>query len=275
MTRSLGFVRGGFRLRLPPRLPDLPRRRSRPPMPNGPRWSAGSTSTLARRSRPRPGGAVLGLTKATRFVNVLEVGYANESQTGEKRQERLRNRDRAAVVRLGRRARRARRGHYRQALASRGGYRSSPRSEVRESYHTYRTAYDLAKRLSRRDRALAQAHRRRERAALQRDADWRVRAPGRRAGADRQRQCLLSRRPAISGSPIPRCNWRSPAGPRRRPAATAPAQPRSRPLAVRRSLNMRNHEHKPAEFSRLGRRRDARCRRGDPAGSPPACRRRR
>ena len=51
----------------------------------------------------------LGLTRATRFVNVLEVGYTNESRDRRRAQERLRDRARAAAVRLGRGARRARR----------------------------------------------------------------------------------------------------------------------------------------------------------------------
>jgi outer membrane protein TolC len=87
----------------------------------------------------------LGLTRATRFVNVLEVGYTNESETGEARRNGYEielelplfdwSESRIARAEI----------RYRQAMARTAEIAVNAQSEVREAYTGYRTAYDLAK----------------------------------------------------------------------------------------------------------------------------------
>src|SRR4029453_275354 len=87
----------------------------------------------------------LGLTKATRFINVLEVGYANKSQTGESRQNGYEIELELPLFDFGStRAARAE-ATYMQAVHRTAEVAVNARSEVRESYSAYRTAYDLAK----------------------------------------------------------------------------------------------------------------------------------
>ena len=87
----------------------------------------------------------LGLTRATRFVNVLEVGYTNESETGDARKNGYEielelplfdwSESRIARAEI----------RYRQAMARTAEIAVNAQSEVREAYAGYRTAYDLAK----------------------------------------------------------------------------------------------------------------------------------
>jgi len=87
----------------------------------------------------------LGLTKTTRFVNLLEVGYTNESESGEARKDGYEIELELPLFDWGD-ARVARaQARYRQALARTAGVAVDARSEVREAYAAYRTAYDLAR----------------------------------------------------------------------------------------------------------------------------------
>ena len=87
----------------------------------------------------------LGLTKVTRFVNLLEVGVSSNSETGEPRQ-------RGWEVELGlpifdfggARVARAER-MYMQAANRTIETAIAARSEVREAYSAYRTSFDVAK----------------------------------------------------------------------------------------------------------------------------------
>jgi outer membrane protein TolC len=87
----------------------------------------------------------LGLTKATRFINVLEVGYANKSQTGEPRQSGYEIELELPLFDFGStRAARAE-ATYMQAVHRTAEVAVNARSQVRESYSAYRTAYELAR----------------------------------------------------------------------------------------------------------------------------------
>ena len=78
LTRLLGLSGRGIALQLPERLPDLP---AAPLEPTDAEQTAmrhaGSTCRWPS-ATPRAWRSSLGLTSATRFVNVLEVGYTNE-----------------------------------------------------------------------------------------------------------------------------------------------------------------------------------------------------
>ena len=88
--------------------------------------------------------ANLGLTKTTRFVNVLDLGYVNETTTGA---PSARGYELTLALPLfdwgGARVARAE-GVYMQAVQRVAQAAVTARSEARESYLDYRTAYDLA-----------------------------------------------------------------------------------------------------------------------------------
>jgi outer membrane protein TolC len=87
----------------------------------------------------------LGLTKATRMVNVLHAGYQNKSATGETRSNGYEIELELPLFDFGS-ARVARaEATYMQAVHRTAQVATDAQSEVRESYSAYRTAYDLAR----------------------------------------------------------------------------------------------------------------------------------
>jgi outer membrane protein TolC len=89
--------------------------------------------------------ASLGLTRVTGFVSVLEVGYRRNSATNEERQTGYEIELRLPVFDWGG-ARNARAQHtYLQAVNHAADVAVQARSEVREAYSAYRTAFDLAR----------------------------------------------------------------------------------------------------------------------------------
>ena len=102
---------------------------------------------MARRSTEAM-AANLGLSKATRFINVLELGYTNESNTGERRQNGYEIEIELPLFDWGD-ARLARaEATYMQSVHRTAAVALAARSHARQSYQTYRTAYDIARRFS-------------------------------------------------------------------------------------------------------------------------------
>ncbi len=132
-----------------------------------------------------------GLTRVTSFVNGFDIAGVRNSETGRAPQKGYELEMPLPIFDFGDALRTGAQARYMAALNRTAQLAVDAGSQVRESYGAYRTAYDLATPLPRRDRAAAQDHRRRERASLQRHADRRVRAARRRARADR----AASRRP--------------------------------------------------------------------------------
>ena len=177
-----------------------------------------------------------GLTGATRFVNLLEV--AGIAKTADARDRR--DASASAASRSSSRCRcstSARSGCGRPSRPTCRRSTGSPRRrstcarEARDAYRRYRSTYDIARHYRARGAAAAQDHLGRNAAALQRDADRRVRAAGRGAPAHRRDHRGDRGASAISGSPkpisAPRCRRRRGRGfrrsqPRRR-RAEAPA----------------------------------------------------
>lgn len=144
LTRLLGLWGEDIRFRLPERLPDLPK---------APREIADLESTALRQRLDVQGAmqeaeniaATMGLTKATGYLNVLEVGYRRNSETGQPRQTGYEIELRLPIFDWGS-ARVARAEYtYMQAVNRAADTAVKARSEVREAYSAYRTAYDLAK----------------------------------------------------------------------------------------------------------------------------------
>jgi outer membrane protein TolC len=87
----------------------------------------------------------LGLIKATRFINVLDVGYTNESETGDRRKNGYEIELELPIFDWGT-ARVARAEIlYRQAMARTAQLALNAQSEVRDAYNAYLTNFDLAK----------------------------------------------------------------------------------------------------------------------------------
>src|SRR5690606_27660179 len=89
--------------------------------------------------------ASLGLTRATGFISVLELGYQRNSAAGEPRQKGYEIEIRLPIFDWGG-ARNARAEYtYMQAVNRAADTAVKARSEAREAYGAYRTAFDLAK----------------------------------------------------------------------------------------------------------------------------------
>jgi outer membrane protein TolC len=144
LVRVLGLAGEQLAFKLPERLPDLPRQPVEPKDAEQTAIDKRLDVLMARRSVDATAKS-LGLTKATRFINVLEVGYANKSQTGEPRQNGYEIELELPLFDFGTtRAARAE-ATYMQAVHRTAAVAINARSEVRESYSAYRTAYDLAR----------------------------------------------------------------------------------------------------------------------------------
>lgn len=84
LSRLLGLSGDQLNFQLPERLPDLP---AQPAEPKDAEQSAldKRLDVLMAKRTTEATAKSLGLTKATRFINVLEVGYRNKSETGSPR----------------------------------------------------------------------------------------------------------------------------------------------------------------------------------------------
>jgi outer membrane protein TolC len=144
LARLMGLWGEDLGFQLPERLPELPKAVRE----GGDLEAQAIAQRLDVQGARRDAESVarsLGLTKVTRFVNLLEVGVSSDSETGEPRQ-------RGWEVELGlpifdfggARVARAER-LYMQAASRAIETAITARSEVREAYGAYRTSFDVAK----------------------------------------------------------------------------------------------------------------------------------
>jgi outer membrane protein TolC len=144
LTRLLGLWGGNTAFKLPERLPDLPK---------APRDIA-NVEQLAMEQRldvqmakrdAHATASALGLTKATRFINVLDAGYTNKSETGAPRANGYEIELELPLFDWsGARTARAE-AMYMQSVHRTADLAIRARSQVREAYSAYRTTYDLAR----------------------------------------------------------------------------------------------------------------------------------
>jgi outer membrane protein TolC len=99
---------------------------------------------MARRSTEAL-AANLGLTKATRFINVFEAGYANESSTGEPVRNGYQIDIEVPLFDWGDAKLARAESIYMQSVHRLQSIALTAQSEVRESYQAYRTSYDIAR----------------------------------------------------------------------------------------------------------------------------------
>ncbi len=144
LTRLLGLWGSGTQFTLPLRLPDLPAAPFEPADAERTAMERRLDVQMAKLDAESMAKS-LGLTRATRFVNVLEVGYTNESETGERRKNGYEIELELPIFDWGSARVAAAETRYRQAMARTAEIAINARSDVRETYAAYRTAYDLAK----------------------------------------------------------------------------------------------------------------------------------
>ncbi|MDE2565506.1 MAG: TolC family protein [Burkholderiales bacterium] len=144
LARVLGLWGPQLAFRLPARLPDLP---AQPLVPQDAEATAIAQRLdvqLAQRQALATARA-LGLTQATRYVDVFDLGYVDKRSTGS---PTLRGAQAGVVLPLfdfgSARVARAR-AEYLQSVQHTAEVAVNARSQVREAYAAYRTAFDLAR----------------------------------------------------------------------------------------------------------------------------------
>lgn len=144
LARLMGVWGEQTAFQLPERLPDLPKEPR--PMQDAEAQAMQQRLDIQMAKRGAESTAkALGLSKASRFINVLDIGYANRSETGQARgngyeielQLPIFDWSGAKVAKA--------ESLYMQALHRTADTAVRARSEVREAYSAYRTTYDVAK----------------------------------------------------------------------------------------------------------------------------------
>ena len=144
LARVMGLWGEDLAFQLPERLPDLPQS-----VREGGDLEAQALAqrldVQGARSDAHALARSLGLTKVTRFIDLLEVGLVNNDETGLPRQRGWEIEVGLPIFDFGgARTARAER-QYMQAVNRTVETAVAARSEVRESYSAYRTAFDVAK----------------------------------------------------------------------------------------------------------------------------------
>jgi outer membrane protein TolC len=144
LTRLLGLWGGEAGYKLPERLPDLPKAPNELGDAEQKAMEQRLDVLMAKRNAEATANA-LGLTTTTRFVNVLEAGYQNKSQTGLPRQNGYEISLELPLFDWGSARTAKAEALYMQAVNRTADTAVRARSEVREAYSAYRTSYDVAK----------------------------------------------------------------------------------------------------------------------------------
>ncbi|MFT3817845.1 MAG: TolC family protein [Rubrivivax sp.] len=145
LVRALGLSLDQQDFKLPDRLPDLPGAPTEPRNAEQLAMSKRLDVLMAQRFAESTAQS-LGLSKATRFINVLEAGYQNKSETGAARSNGYEIELELPLFDFGSTRVARAEATYLQAVHRTAAIAVKAQSEVRESYSAYRTAYDLARR---------------------------------------------------------------------------------------------------------------------------------
>ena len=144
LTRLMGLWGENLTFRLPDRLPDLPKT----VRDAGPLEATALQQRLDVQAALKEAESIassLGLTRVTGFISVLEASYIHNNESGQPRQTGYEIELRLPIFDWGG-ARVARAEYvYMQSVNRAAEVAVRARSEVREAYSTYRTAYDLAR----------------------------------------------------------------------------------------------------------------------------------
>ena len=144
LVRLLGLSEDHAALTLPDRLPDLPA----VTVEAGPIEARALSQRLdvqVARQETESTAKFLGLTRATRFVNVLEAGYQNRSATGESRADGYEVELSLPLFDWGTARVRRAEATYLRSLQRTADIAVQARSEVREYWSAYETSYRVAR----------------------------------------------------------------------------------------------------------------------------------
>jgi outer membrane protein TolC len=143
LTRLLGLWGQQTSYTLPERLPDLPKEPR--DLPDAERMAmAQRLDVLAAKRMAEQTASNLGLSRATRFINVLELGVVRNSSNEAPTQRGVEVSFELPLFDFGSARVAQAEGIYRQALHRAAETAINARSEVREAYGGYRSAWDIA-----------------------------------------------------------------------------------------------------------------------------------
>ncbi|MEJ8796610.1 TolC family protein [Trinickia caryophylli] len=144
LTRAMGVWGADTQYTLPERLPDLPK--ARPELKDLERFAMSNRLDIeAARLQTQSVAASLGLSKATRFVNALDIGYQNNYETDKGHEHGYEISVEIPIFDFGSAKVARAEAIYMQSANRLAQTAIDARSEVRESYSAYVTGYDVAK----------------------------------------------------------------------------------------------------------------------------------
>ncbi|WP_321940102.1 TolC family protein [Paraburkholderia sp. J8-2] len=144
LTRTMGLWGSGVQYKLPERLPDLPN--DRPQLNDLESFAMQNRLDIqAAKLRTQSVATSLGLTKATRFINALEVGYLDNFETDKGHERGYEISVEIPIFDWGSAKVARAEAIYMQSANRLAQTAIDARSEVRESYSAYVTSYDVAK----------------------------------------------------------------------------------------------------------------------------------
>lgn len=144
LTRLLGLWGSDVAFKIPDRLPDLPKAPNEVTNIENLAMSQRLDLQVARRDAHAT-ARNLGLTRATGFINVFEIGYTNKSETGNARANGYEIELALPIFDWGSTRIARAEATYMQSVHRTADAAVRARSEVREAYSSYRTTYDVAK----------------------------------------------------------------------------------------------------------------------------------
>jgi outer membrane protein TolC len=144
LTRTMGLWGAAAQYTLPERLPDLPK--DRPELSDLERFAMENRLDIqAAKLQTQSVASSLGLSKATRFINALDVGYQNNFTTADGREQGYEISVELPLFNWGGSKVARAEAIYMQSVNRVAETAINARSEVRESYSAYVTDYDIAK----------------------------------------------------------------------------------------------------------------------------------
>jgi outer membrane protein TolC len=144
LTRAIGLWGSGTQFELPDRLPELPK--EKPQLDDLESFAMRNRLDIqAAKLRTESVASSLGLTKATRFVNALDVGYLNNFETDKGHERGYEISVEIPLFDWGSAKTARAEAIYMQSANRLAQTAIDARSEVRESYSAYVTSYDVAK----------------------------------------------------------------------------------------------------------------------------------
>ncbi|MGS0896780.1 TolC family protein [Burkholderia stagnalis] len=144
LTRAMGLWGANAQYALPERLPDLPA--ARPDLPDLERFAMQQRLDVqAAKLQTRGVASSLGLTRATRFVNAVDLGYVNDYETEKGREHGFQISVEIPLFDWGGAKVARAEAVYMQSANRLAQTAIDARSEVRESYSAVVTSYDVAK----------------------------------------------------------------------------------------------------------------------------------